>query len=60
MTTTTHLAAVADAAAESEKAAEVRDDTIRAALAAGVRAVEIAEAAGVSRGRVYQIARHGR
>jgi diketogulonate reductase-like aldo/keto reductase len=46
-------------ATEEKKAAETADqrwrDAIRAAITAGVRVVDIAEAAGVTRDRVYQI-----
>lgn len=40
---------------DGETADQLWREAIRAAIAAGVRVVEIAEAAGVTRDRVYQI-----
>ena len=50
------LAAVKGAAVGMDDAALARRDAIRAALSAGVSPVMIAQAAGISRSRVYQIA----
>lgn len=53
----TQLRRTADAAAAAARAAQA--DAIRAALAAGVRVVDVVRVTGLSRERVYQV-RDGR
>lgn len=56
MSTEHLLTAVVAAAQEAEGAEDARDTAIRRAFAAGVNRQKIADAAGLSRARIYQIA----
>lgn len=47
---------LADAAAHADRAVAVRDEAIRDAVADGIAAATIAEAVGLTRQRVWQIA----